>query len=271
MKYQAQLSADNAFNLPELTLLKGTIAHAVTEVILNRQATTGSNFQLNDEIIKFEFDKIINEQGLMFLLPEMRFEYEVFLLKYKVAIKKLLELMAQNSLEFKGCEIKKQTDIAGLGNIDGYLDLILADKKGNEVVLDLKWSKNVKKYQTKLEEGKAIQLAIYAAMLENRPRTAYYLLESQSLCSLYDFLGDNVKKAEGISEKEVIDKTINSVSYRWEELAKGDIEIGDGQNIDEIEYNINTEDHNLIPLDNYKKLKYADRYSGMELFKGEIN
>ena len=73
-----------------------------------------------------------------------------------------------------------------------------------------------------------------------------------------------------LSEKDVLSKASNSFTYRWEELAKGDIEIGDNAKLEDLAYFNETDDRSLIPLDSDKKNKYADKYSGLELFKGKI-
>ena len=132
-----------------------------------------------------------------------------------------------------------------------------------------------KKYQTKLEEGKAIQLAVYYALLENKPKTAYFMFGSGKLYTQHNLVGENIIKIEAPvanPEQTVLDNTCNSVNYRWQELAAGDIEIGDNVKVADLPYFTETETKNLIPLDydKTKKVKYGDSYSGLELFKGNI-
>src|SRR6185436_10910646 len=62
----------------------------------------------------------------------------------------------------------------------GRLDVRLVDERGEHAVLDLKWGAS--SYRSRLRQGRAIQLAIYALALANEggqrdtPPAAYYAL-----------------------------------------------------------------------------------------------
>lgn len=68
--------------------------------------------------------------------------------------------------------------------------MLLRDMAGNEMVFDLKWTSQKDKYKTCLEKNRALQLAIYKAMLmnhENHPqsvRTAYFVMPLGRLFSI---------------------------------------------------------------------------------------
>ena len=90
-----------------------------------------------------------------------------------------------------------------------------------------------------------------------------------------DFTGANVVKINitaDVIEAEVLLKTSNALTFRWNELSLGDIEIGDNVKADDIPYFKATGEKNLIPpdIDKKKKTKYGDAYSGLEFFKGDI-
>ena len=272
IRYQGRLNTGNSFTLPDLFTLKGIIAHATTASILNLYSGN-ANFLLTDSLIREHLDEKIREEGLVFLLTEMKFEYEELARKYTYAIQSLLEIIRENDLKVVGCEYSRENHIDGIGKVAGTIDLVLERKGGQQVIFDLKWTKNNKKYQTKVEEGKDIQLAIYHALLNNNPHTAYFMFDSGKLYTRHTFIGNNVitVNVTGIlSEKDVLSKASNSFTYRWEELAKGDIEIGDNAKLEDLAYFNETDDRSLIPLDSDKKNKYADKYSGLELFKGKI-
>jgi hypothetical protein len=274
IKYQAMISEGSSFTLPDLFLLKGNISHAATEEIMTRKMNEADSI-LTDSLITDVLSKKIREEGLVFLLPEMRFEYEELFRKYRVAIKSLVSIIDGNQLKVVGCEEPVNRIIDGIGEVAGFIDLILEDGNGKKIILDLKWTKNNKKYQTKLEEGKAIQLAVYHAVLDGNPATAYFMFDSGKLYTNHNLIGDDVivvNVAVELEEASVMGKTINSVAFRWEELNKGDIEIGENIPVDQLSYHTETENRELIPLDISKtdKTKYGDRYSGLEFFKGKI-
>jgi len=272
--YQAKLNTGNSFTLPEIFTIKGKVAHAATEAIL-KMRNNDPHFQLTDELITSNLITKIKEEGLVFLLPEMRFEYEEMLRKYKTAIRSLISIIAENGFNVIGSEFPATNEISGIGHVEGIMDLVLEDRYHQKIIFDLKWTRSDKKYQTKLEEGKAIQLAVYYALLENKPKTAYFMFGSGKLYTQHDLVGENIIKIDALvanPEQAVLDKTCNSVNYRWQELAVGDIEIGDNAKVADLPYFTDTETNNLIPLeyDKTKKVKYGDAYSGLELFKGNI-
>jgi len=272
IKYQGRLSSGNSFTLPELFTLKGIIAHAATESILAKQ-DHDPEFSLNGAFIRQQLDEKIREEGLVFLLSDMKFEYEELVRKYSFAIKSLFEIIRANNLKVIGCEFPADKEIPGIGKVAGKMDLVLQNREGKQFIFDLKWTRNNKKYQKKIDEGKDVQLAVYFALLETMPYTAFFMFDSGKLYSRHSFIGPNVVLADGkgaFSESGVIARTCNSFRYRWDELGKGEIEIGDGNNLEELAYHNDAETQNLIPLDSYKKAKSTESYSGLELFKGKI-
>jgi len=274
IKYQAKLNSGNSFTLPDLFTLKGNIAHATTESILT-QLKNDPYFQLTNELITSQMNNKIKEEGLVFMLAERRFEYEELVRKYTHAIRSLVAIIKDNELQILNCEFKAGKDIPGIGFVEGKMDLVLTNKQGQQVIFDLKWTKNNKKYQVKLEEGKSVQLAIYYSLLDSSPKTGYFMFDNGKIYTGHDFKGENVvpvKIPDELNEPGVLAKTCNSLAFRWEELAKGEIEIGDNAVVTDLPYFNATGEKNLIPLDidKKKKIKYGDAYSGLELFKGII-
>ena len=141
--------------------------------------------------------------------------------------------------------------------------------------LRLKWTKNNNKYYSKIEESKDIQLAIYSGLVAKGTKTAYFMFDSANFYTRYDFHGNNVIKVavpDGKTESDVLDLVCNSYRFRMEELKHGKIELGDNFSVSELDYFNACETMELIELDMDKKnkIKYSDKYSGMEFFKGLI-
>lgn len=268
-QYQAKLRRGGSFTLPEVQQLSGNIAHATTQTILELSKSDG--FSLTDELIKSAYDKVILEQGLVFLLPEMRFENEQFFFKLKDAIYQLFDLIRTNQLEYEDSEMVFEKEIDKIGKVEGRVDIVLKDLSGEKVIFDLKWSRSKSKYPNLIKDGKAIQLSMYATMEASNPRTAYYVFNNQKLYSRHNFEGSNVNKIDGISEHETLEKIQNSLKFRWEELNKGELEISENEPLETIPYHIASIEQNLIPLDQYQEHKSSNGYSGLELFKGLIS
>ncbi|MEI6277521.1 MAG: hypothetical protein WCP08_16090, partial [Prolixibacteraceae bacterium] len=155
------------------------------------------------------------------------------------------------------------------------MDLVLETKQGQQIIFDLKWSKNSKKYQAKLEEGRSVQLAIYHSLLGTDPKTGYFMFDNGKLYTGQHFRGEHIVPVtipQDLDEQGVLLRTVHSIGYRWDELAIGEIEIGDNTSVSDLPYFNAIEEKQLIPfeMDKKTKVKYGDAYSGLELFKGII-
>lgn len=274
VNYQAGLKSTNSFTLPEIFTQKGTVAHSTTQHILSEKKQSELS-GLSNEYIKTILERKILEEGLVFLLPENKFEYEDLIRKYIFAFRSLVHIITENDLIIIGPEILKQDTIEGIGNVEGKMDLLLKARDGIEIIFDLKWTRRNTKYRTRIEKGKDIQLAVYSGLTGNNPKTAYFMFDTGMLISRHAFTGTNVIAVDGgnmKTEEEVLQMAVNSFKYRWAELAQGKIEIGDGCDVENLDYFRDMEVNNLIPLDmdEKKNKKYGDLFSGLELFKGTI-
>jgi hypothetical protein len=146
------------------------------------------------------------------------------------------------------------------------------------VIIDLKWTFSSKKYAVILEEEKSIQLAMYAKLLNHSAAvTAYFLLSDAAMYTTSKLLkgkGINTIKlkedAHYVNDR-IIERTINSFNYRWNEFKIGKIEVSEEMLLDEIQFYMDTESKNLIPLDlTDKKYKKSNPYSIYGLFKGKV-
>mgnify|MGYP000538429550 CR=1 FL=1 len=63
-------------------------------------------------------------------------------------------------------------------------------------------------------------------------------------------------------------KIKKSIEFRWNELNAGKLEIGDAILLTELDYN---QIDGLINLVSDKKVKELNKYSSLDLFKGNLN
>lgn len=277
MEYQLKMRAYNGLELGNEHQMKGNIAHKVIENCLNRFiGVYNGNIEIIENDFEEEFNKVIQQQGVLFLQPEKRFELSEFKKRFKASFYSLIQFINQNELSVLSCEKSFGNDESIYldeldTNVGGYIDLVLQKNDGTYVILDLKWTYSSKKFEQKIKDNEAIQLAIYTAAMNqiNNAQTGYYLLNQNKLITSHDFVGDNIQTIpSNYSSRVILDKVRASVNFRRRELLEGKIEIGDLINLDRLEYVLN---ENLIQLPEDRKMKSTNKYSGFELFKGQLN
>lgn len=279
MEYNLKMRAYQGIQLGRENQLKGNIAHKVIEnlfsKLINKQVS-----ELKISLIEFEneFDKVVKQEGVLFLQPEKRFELSEFKNKFQKSFFGLLDVIIKNELSIENCEYTFGYDEPYFlneidSNLVGSIDLLLKNKAGNQVVFDLKWTFSDKKYEKKIQNNEEIQLALYTAALKNRADiiTGYYLLNQNKLITTANLQGDVVLQISSeYSMKNVLSKIKNSVRFRWEEIKNGKLEIGDGLSKDLLDYQ-NQIDVIQLPTQDNDKNKKVNPYAGFELFKGQLN
>ena len=277
MNYQARITEKGLGKIAELNIIKGNLSHLVVQTLLQKEKD--GEIKFDDVNIEDEIDKLLEEftpqEATPFYLSENTFEYKSFQHQLKKSIKVLLKIIKNNDLKYDSFEFEGE-GIIDEKEISGKIDLLFY-KDATPVIIDLKWTLSSNKYFKILEEEKSIQLAIYAKLLGDKksPVTAYFLLSKGNLYTTNELLkGDGVRLI-GISNpadvnNRIIDRTINSINYRWKEFKEGKIEQAEEMPLDSIQYSIDTEEKKLIPLDNKKKNKKSNPYSEYGLFKGGV-
>jgi hypothetical protein len=207
-------------------------------------------------------------------------------LKYKLreCVSKLVTIIQENGLTVMQCEQKEEQDLGFRDGIilQGYIDMLLCDKAGNDVVFDLKWVAEKDKFKNILMKNRALQLSIYKAMLMNHEnpsasvRTAYFVMPYGLLFSTDDFYGSNFEKVTPKLQADVMEQVKNGYAERVKEISEGRIETADNQPISKLEY---SQSGNVYPLDeegkkvkdeNGKsqntKIKVENKYSNYKCF-----
>ncbi len=274
-EYMAKISGSGTISLPDLFIQKGVVSHGGVEQIMN-ELKENPEASFDDEKIRKIFYQSVNQRGLEFQLPENRFELHETEVQFIKSVKVLMNIIRANQLKVEGAEISKEGVVNGIGELWGFLDLLLTDKHGNPVVFDLKWTFKSKKYAAKIEEEKDIQLILYRGLLQMESdkdvKTGFFLLNDGKLYTRYDFNGEGVVKVGGVStNSEMLQRIINSITYRRHEFSRGCVEMGEEEPASKLDYFKATGESNLIPLEtdssNNKKKNY---YSNLDLFKGKI-
>lgn len=275
VQYAAEFRSAGAFSIPDMLLLKGNISHAAMEEILSPAPAAAQ--KLSEAEIGQILDRKILEGGAVLLLPENRFECEAFRRQFIISAVSLLQIIQLNELKVEGCErpLPPDFEIEEIGKVSGFMDLLLSKKDGTQVVFDLKWAYNVSKYEKKIADGASIQLAIYARAMGAQTQTAYFIMSSNTLISRHRFEpggADFLQTGEEnyYSEANTMEKTKKSYSYRMQKLQQGEIEMGEGEKLEELDYGMEMNTEDMIPIADKDGKKKKNRYSGLELFKGGI-
>jgi hypothetical protein len=91
----------------------------------------------------------------------------------------LADILQRSNLEIVEVEKEERVDWQGRA-LECYLDVLLSNRKKEDVVLDLKWGRST--YSSKLRDGTAVQLAVYAYLRKQAgrgnafPAVAYFSL-----------------------------------------------------------------------------------------------
>lgn len=221
--FQSELATGN--------LMMGRMIHRIVE-------------DLYGEAHKPTLEDVKERAGLLFdeLLPSMASE---LMLKGKnaekfrqrriitEAITHMHELIERLKLQVVAVERQVQGHLVGVTKepmpFKGYADLVLRRSDGSYLVFDLKYTSSERYRRTELENGMALQLALYAWMLEdetstNRVDAGYYLpVQKQFLThsNLAGILPVNADHQLG----QTLSMAVSSLRETLEKLMSGRVEV----------------------------------------------
>ncbi|MGP9819340.1 PD-(D/E)XK nuclease family protein [Salinarimonas sp. NSM] len=96
------------------------------------------------------------------------------------AMATLATLLADNDLSVVATEERFETEAEPGLPVHGAIDLVAQDARGGIVIIDLKWTRSPKRRREEIADGRAIQLATYAAVRGGvGARAGYFLLRQR--------------------------------------------------------------------------------------------
>jgi hypothetical protein len=185
LRYQAQLKPGEGVNLPEGHRLLGDFAHRVLQDMLcgeekldfataTAEAARAWALKAFDARVGLEAAQLVRRGGEV--------ELDRARTVVATAAASLLELLKRSGWRPVDTEREVQGTFAGLP-ASGYVDLVV-EKGGVEAIVDLKLS-GLRFRQEELEDGQALQIALYASLLGRRgeklPPTGFFVLEEGQL------------------------------------------------------------------------------------------
>lgn len=287
MKYTARLRPGGVRELDELNLIEGRVAHRTLELIVRQ---TEGNLNAMSGIIarREDFDryflKAIRECGLGLLLARHAIERKALQEQLRNALSALMQILLQYGLRVEGVEQEASAPLldAGKPQFTVRVDLLLRNRAGNPVIFDLKWSRNEKRYEAMIREGRDLQLRVYDHAVSSslgRPvaATGYFLLGRGQLLSadLPDLRG-YVKQVDAPrTTAEAMARIRAGYECRYEEFRDGIIEEGEGLPVGRLPYARANDPERLWPLLTEKNgesiIKQIDPYdNAYRIFKGTL-
>ena len=273
MNYTLQFSDVSETEI-KLFLTYGNVAHEVVETLFTAERGELSLGEFVNREYEQVFSQALVRKGALLLLPEYHLDRERLKYLLKGCVGKLATIIQENGLTVVKCEQKEEQDLDFQGGIliQGYIDMLLRDSAGNDVVFDLKYVSKKDKYKTVLEKNRAIQLAIYKAMLMNHQdhsqsvRTAYFVMPLGKLFSTDSFIGDNCEQINPQNTDDVMMQLRNGYAERVREINQGFIETADNALVKDLKY---TQAGNIYPLEDDGKKepkKVENKYSDYKCF-----
>lgn len=254
MLYPLQFQDISDTNI-KLSTTNGYVAHETIEYLF----TTERGDEGLTDFVASHYEEALHRaflrKGALLLLPEHHLDKNRLTYQLRKCVKNLADIVKENGLTVIRCEQKEveKLDFEEGIFMKGYIDMVLKDEAGNEVVFDLKWTSKKDKFQKMLEKNRALQLAIYQAMLKKHSgesavvRTAYYVMPQGKLYSTNIFKGANFELITPASQDDVMDQLRKGYTERRREINDGIIETADNTPVNDLDY---TKATGTFPLEN---------------------
>jgi hypothetical protein len=167
------------------------------------------------------FDERVEAEAAPLVLPGRDVERAVARRLVCEAAAALVVILAESGWRPVAAEKDAEGDLGG-APVHGRADLVL-ERKGEPGVIDLKLG-NAKRRRDELERGRAVQLAIYSAMLRQGgayPPTGYFVLEDGQLLTTTPGAFARATGIDGPSTHETVESVKKGLAYWKRVLATG--------------------------------------------------
>ena len=239
MEKMAGLRAPEDDSDENIFLQKGKVAHYVVEMIVNKNKgnlpAMNAYFSTNyDNLLKTALQK----EGSLLQEDENKNDSAIFKEELKESIQTLFDIITKLGLTPQECEHEFKIAMDSFNNAHGYIDMILTDKNGKYVIIDLKYS-SAKRYSDALKENQSLQLTYYEhALVAEKKDVAwrgYYQFPIKTLYVKKGLLTSPVPNVvevpiNGSAPLDADYWNLLNITYnaRMDEIMSGRIEEGEG-------------------------------------------
>lgn len=266
----------------KMSLTLGNVAHETIEQLF----TTYQGKNLVAEVCEAydeAFARALSKKGALLLLPEHHLDRDRLQHQLRRCVRQLAEIIVNNQLTVVKCEQEELQDL-GFGDgvmLKGFIDMLLKDEEGKDVIFDLKWTSKKDKYQKAVKDNRAVQLAIYQAMLqqhENHPdaaRCAFFVMPAGHIVSADQFNDCHYEPIDVIDQSDLMQQLRAGYKERKQEISEGRIETAGSMPVENIPY---AQQQGVFPLEQVGKrlmvngktttvkLKVENEYSDYDCF-----
>ncbi len=225
LHYAAQLRPGGGVSLPEGSQLLGTFAHGILQDMLcgpDRLPFPEATAADARAWAERAFDARVGVEAAPLVRRGGEVELERARTLVASAAGSLLETLQRSGWRPVDAEREVAGRFAGLP-ASGYVDLVV-EKKGVEAVVDLKLS-GLRYRQSELEEGRALQIALYASMLGRQgaplPPSGFFILEDGRLLTTEPQAFPGATVVEGPGSQATLEGSEEGFGYWRKVLAKG--------------------------------------------------
>ena len=183
LRYPARLRPSRIATLGGDFRMLGNLAHGLVERFFHHPDALTMSVGDFDSWFASAFAQIVDEEGALLRTPGRGSDLENFRYRLQRSMQTLREQIARAGIVNVVPEQALSGNFPG-GALGGSADLVMKNAKGEQVIVDMKWS-GIKKFPEKLRKNRHLQLAIYAELLRQQngawPSVAYYILDRAEL------------------------------------------------------------------------------------------
>jgi ATP-dependent helicase/nuclease subunit B len=226
LRYAGKLYPSARQSLPDIDALMGTLAHRIAEEVFCPGGAPEP--ETVETAAKARLTELLPQIAATLLLPGAAGE----LAAVKVAIPLALAELARFLRSKKLTVVAVEHPFAVAGALDantevrGYIDLLAKTPDGRFVVIDLKWQRRDSRRRAELENGLALQLAVYARHVSDENvdvETGYFMLRQRRFLTTGLLDGEATLVLDGATPKETCDRIAVSWKATMKEMRGGKV------------------------------------------------
>lgn len=183
LKYVAKIRPGAVASLPDIFTLKGSFCHSVLKAVLESTEELPTADQVRRLVVE-QFDSQVALEAAPLAQPSRAGEALEARTNLAAAAARLVEVLSAGQYRIVGMEFDAGGNVNGVP-LSTFIDCLAKTADGYEAVVDFKYGGR-KKYPAMLEDGRALQLAVYAharsqACEGSCPAVAYLILSSAAV------------------------------------------------------------------------------------------
>lgn len=209
--------------LPSLVQLNGSLGHRLVEVLHQQGAFDLSEAELRAQAA-LVLTELFRREGAPLLRAGMAFERSQLQQQLVAAVVDLARILTEGGLRIAAVEHPIAVAHADY-SLGGRIDLVVLDRDGRPAIIDMKWG--AASYRDALEQGLALQLALYAIAYATErgqaalPDASYFSLKQGKLFGLASSVLPNGEVLEGPSLADTWQRALRTLAHTRRSLEGG--------------------------------------------------